>query len=138
MLTYRQIKDLCKYAGEPLAICPLCSSRCSEHVCPALDNVCDGCPSKTQIKRQKRENEQQKRENEEESRRLDSWSVSLNYMLSHYKQLDLAYDENAELVKTTFADFMQGINEGKKKVQEAKKQLKEDLLFIQRFQFEVV
>lgn len=133
MLTYSEIKDLCKYAAEPFAICPLCSSRCSETVCPAFDNFCDGCNRENIITRQKRKNEQDKHDNEEEAARLERWSEHLQYLINDYTELDAAYDENAELIKSTFGDFVDAINAGVKKVKEAKKTLKEDLDFVQRF-----
>lgn len=134
MLTYSEIKDLCKYAeAEALPICPLCNSRCSEQVCPAFDNYCDGCNRENIITRQKRKNEQDKHDNEEEAARLERWSEYLQYLINNYTELDAAYDENAELIKSTFGDFVDAINAGVKKVKEAKKTLKEDLDFVQRF-----
>ena len=134
MLTYSEIKDLCKYAdAEALPICPLCNSRCSEQVCPAFDNYCDGCNRENIITRQKRKNEQDKRDNEEEAARLERWSDNLKHLLNDYTDLDGAYDENAELVKSTFKDFIDALNKGADKVKKAKIKLKEDLDFVQRF-----
>lgn len=133
MLTYSEIKDLCKYAVEPLAICPLCSSRCSETVCPAYDNFCDGCNRENIITRQKRKNEQDKHDNEEKAARLERWSDHLKYLLNDYTDLDGAYDDNADLVKSTFKDFIDALNKGADKVKKAKIKLKEDLDFVQRF-----
>ena len=37
MLTYDEIKDLCKHAGEVSAICPVNCKRCTAENCPITD-----------------------------------------------------------------------------------------------------
>lgn len=134
MLTYSEIKNLCKYAeAEALPICPLCNSRCSEQVCPAIADLCADCPHEITYSLKKRKVEQQEHENEEEAARLQRWSEHLQYVIDDYTDLDAAYDQNAELIKSAFGDFVDAINAGVKKVKEGKKTLKDDLNFVQRF-----
>lgn len=125
MLTYPQIKDLCKHAGEVLAICPINCKRCTADNCPAVDELF--------YSRRKCELEKLEKENEAERSRLERWSNSLETILNHYRELDAAYSENAELVKTTFADFAEALNKGASSVTEAKGKLKSDFDFINRY-----
>lgn len=129
MLTYPQIKDLCKHAGEALAICPVNCKRCTADNCPAVDELFES----NMYYRKKRELEKLEKENEAERSRLERWSESLETVLDHYRELDVAYSENAELVKTTFADFAEALKKGATSVTEAKGKLKSDFDFINRY-----
>ncbi len=125
MLTYPQIKDLCKHAGKVQAFCPVNFKRCTADNCPAVDEYL--------YYRKKRELEKLEKENEAERSRLERWSYSLETVLDHYSELDVAYSENAELVKTTFADFAEALKKGAASVTEAKSKLKRDFDFINRY-----
>ena len=129
MLTYPEIKDLCKYANEPLAICPLNNERCAAEHCPATDELFES----NKYYGKMREVEKLKIENEAERSRLERWSDSLETVLDHYRELDVAYSENAELVKTTFADFAEALKKGATSVTEAKGKLKTDFDFLNRY-----
>lgn len=130
MLTYSEIKDLCKHAGEALAICPVNCKRCTAENCPITDEF---TLSKA-YDQKKSDLEQKKKELEEERARLERWSDYLKIMLDDYRDLDAAYSDNADLVKTTFADFAEALKTGTNKVAEAKERLKDDFSFINRFE----
>lgn len=130
MLTYLEIKDLCKYAGEALAICPVICKRCTAENCPITDEF---TLSKA-YNQKKSDLELERKELEAERARLERWSDNLETILDHYRDLDAAYSDNADLVKTTFADFAEALKNGTKKVAEAKERLKNDFSFINRFE----
>lgn len=129
MLTYDEIKDLCKHAGEALAICPVICKRCSKENCPIVDELF----LTNEYYKKKRTLEKEEKELQEERTRLEHWANNLEIVLDHYRELDAAYSDNADMVKNTFADFAEALKKGSKKVAEAKEVLKNDFDFITRF-----
>ena len=129
MLTYDEIKDLCKHAGEVLAICPVNCKRCTAENCPITDKFTQSKDYNQKMCDLK----QEENELEAERAQLERWSDYLEIILDDYRDLDAAYSENADLVKTTFADFAEALKNGANKVAEAKKRLKNDFTFINRF-----